>query len=952
MVAQVLPVLSTRVGVRGLYRLFLEAIIRREIARAGGGSGDRARLLPPCLALCRRLAAAMLRDGRRRVSVPLDPTRVIPEEEEAGGDPDEAGRALCGGAGPALRELCPLRRWRARGRLVFAFSHPSFQDFFASEALLQSLVPDGNPRPEGTGAEERGAYISARLWRGGSALVRFLADAIQTEGRPGVASSLFALVMASREAGGSAVAAANAATVLAAAGVSLAGRALRGVRIAGACLRRLEAAGADLQGADLTGCDLTGANLAGADIRGAKLEDINYGITPPFQVACPPNALSASANGRRLAATCRDRRIRVLDGVTGAKLTALGGPDSGWKALGPVALSSDGLRLASAVVAADGSVSARIWDAQTGADVAVLDRDPTGTEGPAACVALSEDGSRVMVGTSDGGVRLHDGRTGRLLRRLAGHAKAVTAVSLSASGNRALSASEDGTAIVWDDCLGVEIARLSGHTRGICCAVLSADGRRAATCDGPAVRVFSATTGALLVTLPRANALECVTALAISSGGSRLATGSSDGRLVLWDAEAGSPLAQQRVGRDQILSVALSAAGDRLFSTMRTLSLSGRIHVWDANSPAEAGESGEAHAPGHSLDVQCVAVSSDGARVVSGGHDKCLRVFDGNGGAELRRIQVGVGSGSVWSVSLSPCGRWAVVAAWDFVARIFDTLTGVQVGRLKGHEKEVLAAAYFPDGNRVVTGSHDRTVRIWDASRGEELRRIAEHSDTVTSVAVSPDGEWLVSGGHDGCARIFDVATGRQTHFLSTHKAWVESVAVSPDGKRVAASCRDGGIRVWSVNSGTELLHMRGHVGPVWSVAFSPDGAWLASAGEDGTVRVWDGATGSELQRLAGHAGAVRSVAVSSTDAGARIVSGGADASVRVWAAPPPLQPPTRAGAEAGPAHICPPRFLCLRRIQRTTKLEMSKVKMDAPSSSLSSSSSPPNSKPHAHMPV
>eukprot|EP00741_Cyanophora_paradoxa_P017560 tig00020999_g16962.t1 len=633
MVARDIPTLCTcpteygisgSVGVRGLYRLYLEAIVRREIARAGGGSSGRARLLPLCLALCRRLAAAMLRDGRRRVSVPLDPTRAIPEEGEAGGsgDPDEAERALCGGAGPALRELCPLRRWRARGRLVFAFSHPSFQDFFASEAFLQSLVPDGNPRPEGTGAEERGADISARLWRGGSPLVRFLADAIQTEGRPGVASSLFALVTASREAGGSAVAAANAATVLAAAGVSLAGRALRGVRIAGACLRRLEAAGADLQGADLTGCDLTGANLAGADIRGAKLEDIAYGIAAPFQVACPAHALSASANGRRLAATCRDRRIRVLHGITGAELAAVCGPESGLKAFGPVALSSDGLRLASAVVAADGSVSARIWDAQTGADVAVLDRDPTGTEGPAACIALSEDGSRVVVGASDGGVRLHGGRTGRLLRRLAGHAKAVTAVSLSANGNRALSASEDGTAIVWDDCLGVEIARLSGHTHGVCCAVLSADGRRAATCDGPAVRVFSATSGALLVTLPRANALECVTALAISSDGSRLATGSTAGRVVLWDAEAGLPLAQQRVGRDRILSVALSAAGDRLCST----TMAGRIHVWDAHSLAEAGESGEAHAPGHSLDVQCVAVSSDGARVVSGGHDKCLRI--------------------------------------------------------------------------------------------------------------------------------------------------------------------------------------------------------------------------------------------------------------------------------------------------------------------------------------
>jgi WD40 repeat protein len=72
-----------------------------------------------------------------------------------------------------------------------------------------------------------------------------------------------------------------------------------------------------------------------------------------------------------------------------------------------------------------------------------------------------------------------------------------------------------------------------------------------------------------------------------------------------------------------------------------------------------------------------------------------------------------------------------------------------------------------------------------------------------------------------------------------------------------------------------------GHPGPVQAVAVTPDGRRIVTGGADGTVRVWDRETGVEQAVLTGHTGLVLAVAV--TPDGRQIVTGGGDGTVRVW---------------------------------------------------------------------
>ena len=143
-------------------------------------------------------------------------------------------------------------------------------------------------------------------------------------------------------------------------------------------------------------------------------------------------------------------------------------------------------------------------------------------------------------------------------------------------------------------------------------------------------------------------------------------------------------------------------------------SVDNTIRLWDVATGAET-----ARLEGHSHRVDALCPLPDG-RLASGSGDSTIRLWDVATGAETARL--GGYSGGVAALCLLPDGRLAS-GSGDSTIRLWDVATGAETARLEGHSRKVAALCLLPDG-RLASGSWDNTIRLWDVAAGAETARL------------------------------------------------------------------------------------------------------------------------------------------------------------------------------------------------------------------------------------
>ena len=330
-----------------------------------------------------------------------------------------------------------------------------------------------------------------------------------------------------------------------------------------------------------------------------------------------------------------------------------------------------------------------------------------------------------------------------------------------------------------------------------------------------------------------------VTSVRFSPNGARIASGSDDFTIKIWDTESGMEL--------------------------RTLT-------------------------GHTAPVSCVRFNQDGARIVSGSYDGTVKIWDTESGQEMRTLMA---HAAVASVGFSSDGSRIASGCGDNMIKIWDTESGEKLRTLNGHTAKVTSVSFSPDGSRIASGCGDDTIKIWDTESGKELWTLTGHTAPVISVSFSPGGSRIVSGSLDKTIKIWDSESGQELRTLMGHTGSVRSVGFTPDGARIASGSADKTIKVWDTESGEELRTLTGQTNAdpqsifkgVNSLSFSPDGSRLASGNGDKTIKIWDTESGEELRALKGHTGSVTSVGFSPD--GAQIASGSKDRTIKIWDATP-----------------------------------------------------------------
>jgi len=232
-----------------------------------------------------------------------------------------------------------------------------------------------------------------------------------------------------------------------------------------------------------------------------------------------------------------------------------------------------------------------------------------------------------------------------------------------------------------------------------------------------------------------------VNCVAVSPNARYVACGSVDNAVGLVEAATGE-LRRLEGHAGEVTAVAFSSDGTRIASG----SWDRTLRLWDVASGREIACLGE-----HFDDVTAAVFSPDDRELLSYGRDGILRLWNI---ATARGIShYHFKNEAFLTAAFSPDGEYVAAACSDRILRLWTLDTGA-CRHLKGHAGAVNAVAFSPDGRQLVSGSTDRTVRFWEPARGSEIARFAGPGEAMLDLAFSADAQHVIYGCRDGTVRL------------------------------------------------------------------------------------------------------------------------------------------------------------------------------------------------------
>lgn len=280
-----------------------------------------------------------------------------------------------------------------------------------------------------------------------------------------------------------------------------------------------------------------------------------------------------------------------------------------------------------------------------------------------------------------------------------------------------------------------------------------------------------------------------VNAVQFSPGSRLLATGGMDRRVKLWEVigekcELKGSLSGSNAG---ITSIEFDSAGSYLLAASNDFA----SRIWTVDDYRLR------HTlTGHSGKVLSAKFLLDNARIVSGSHDRTLKLWDLRSKVCIKTVFAGSSCNDI--VCTEQC---------------------------------------------VMSGHFDKKIRFWDI-RSESIVRELELLGRVTALDLNPERTELLTCSRDDLLKIIDLRVNavRQTFSAPGFKCgsdWTR-VVFSPDGSYVVAGSAEGALYVWNVASGkVEKVLCKHHSSSINAVAWAPSGSHVISVDKGSKAVLW-----------------------------------------------------------------------------------------------------------------
>jgi WD40 repeat protein len=331
-----------------------------------------------------------------------------------------------------------------------------------------------------------------------------------------------------------------------------------------------------------------------------------------------------------------------------------------------------------------GGNGARLW--QAGQPRPVMSFAP---QGAVSAARFTPDGATVITGSWDHTLKEWNAHTGLATRKFPlAHRDQINGVALSPQGDRFLTVSDDQTAVIWDRTAGKVLHTLQGHKGKVRGGAWLPDGVHCITVgDDRVARIWNAADGALVHQLPAAAAP--LTAVCAEWG----------------PAEE----AADEAGRRETVYVAIAAADQS-------------ARLWQAPAMRLKEMTPLGDFTGHTAAVTCIALSPDARRLLTGGKDAAVKLWDTrvtvSVTAETEDLSAGEQAAQPDIADKDEAQAKPVPAVAQPAAPLpAEKQSGLPKGKeiltLNGHTQEVTAVEFSRDGHRVLSASRDGGAILW-----------------------------------------------------------------------------------------------------------------------------------------------------------------------------------------------------------------------------------------------
>jgi WD40 repeat protein len=372
-------------------------------------------------------------------------------------------------------------------------------------------------------------------------------------------------------------------------------------------------------------------------------------------------------------------------------------------------------------------------------------------------IAPTKDGEHLIVGGGDGTLALLDKDSLSTKKRIQ-LTGAVMSISLSANGQIYVGTAESVIYIVEPN-FTAKIISTCHKTRINDIVYPRGTHEIFATCSVNDIRIWNAVTCTELVRIQVPN-LEC-NCVCFTPDGSAIVSGWSDGRIRAFGPETGRLL--------YVINDAHRVIGQK--------SLSGAL-------------SG----------VTALAVSNDNTKLISGGSDGQVRVWQIN-----RESQVLIGSmkqhkATINCICLKKDNSECVSACDDGSCIVWnlDRFVRENIMYAQTYFKQ---CCYLPDESQILTTGSDKIITYWDAYDCSAIRELdGSENGELHALDIAPNGEYFASGGQDRLVTVWHYDQGEPYAIGYGHSGNITKIKFSPDGKFITSVGDEGAILIWKTD--------------------------------------------------------------------------------------------------------------------------------------------------------